>query len=73
MDRNYYVDLRQKYLALKLILVRGCGYETYNTKEVKKEHKEGAKAEMEGTAEEEAPIPLVTHVNYILHSIFSIV
>ena len=38
-DRNYYVDLRQTYLALKLKLVRGRGYETYNTKEVKKEHK----------------------------------
>ena len=36
-DRNYYVDFRQTYLALKLKLVRGRGYETYNTKEVKKE------------------------------------
>ena len=35
-DRNYYVDLRQKYLALKLKLLRGRGYETYKTKEVKK-------------------------------------
>ena len=32
-DRNYYVDLRQTYLALKLKLVRGRGYQTYNTKE----------------------------------------
>ena len=31
-DRNNYVDLRQTYLALKLKLVRGRGYETYNTK-----------------------------------------
>ena len=46
-DRNYNVDLRQTYLALKLKLVRGRGYETYNTKEVKKEHKEEAKAEEE--------------------------
>ena len=38
-DRNYYVDLRQTYLALKLKLVRGRGYETYKTKEVKKEDK----------------------------------
>ena len=30
--RNYYVDLRQTYLALKLKLVGGRGYETYNTK-----------------------------------------
>ena len=58
-------------MALKLKLVRGRGYETYNTKEVKKEHKQEAKAEEEKTAEEEAPVPLVTHVNNILHSIFS--
>ena len=70
--RNYYVDLRQTNLALKLKLVRGRGYETYNTKEVKKEHKEEAKAEEEETAEE-GPVPLVTHVNNILNSIFSIV
>ena len=58
-------------MALKLKLVRGRGYETYNTKEVKKEHKEEAKAEEEETAEDdEAPVPLVTHVNNILHSIF---
>ena len=70
MDLNYYIDLRQTHLALKLKLVKGRGYETYNTKEIKKEHKEKAKAEEEETAEEE-PVPLVTHVNNILHSIFS--
>ena len=69
--RNYYVDLRQTYLALKLKLLRGRGYETHNTKEAKKEHKEEAKAEEKETAEEEAPVPLVTHVNNILDSIFS--
>ena len=66
-DRNYYIDLRQTYLILKLKLVNSCGYETYNTKEVKNEQKEEAKAEQEETAEEE-PVPLVTHVNNILHS-----
>ena len=70
-DLNYYVDLRQTYLALKLKLVKGRGYETYNTKEIKKEHKNEAKAEEEGTAEEDDPVPLVTHVNNILHLIFS--
>ena len=40
------------------------------TKEVKKEHKEEAKAEEEENTEEE-PVLLVTHVNNILHSIFS--
>ena len=69
-DRNYYVDLRQTYVALKLKLVRGRGYSIYNTKEVKKEHKEEAKTKEEKTAEVE-PNPLVTHVNNILHSIFS--
>ena len=63
--------MRQTYLAFKLKFVRGCGYEIYNTKQVKKEHKEEAKAEEVETAEEEAPFPLVTHVNNILHSIFS--
>ena len=38
-DRNYYVDLRQTYLALKLKLVRGRGYETNNTREVKRSTK----------------------------------
>ena len=70
-DGNSYVDLRQTYLALKLKLVRGRSYETYNSKEVGKEHEKEAKANDEKTAEEEAPVPLVTHVNNILHSIFS--
>ena len=69
-DRSCYVDLRQTYLALKPKLVRGLGYETYNTKEVSKEHKGEAKAEEE-TAEEDAQVPLVTHVNNILHWIVS--
>ena len=70
-DRNNYVNLRQRYLALKLKLVIGRGYGTYNTKEVEKEHKEEAKAEEEETEEEDAPVPPVTHVNNILHSILS--
>ena len=61
--------MRQTYSALKLKLVRGCGYETYNTKEVKKEPKEDPKAEEEETAEE-APV-LIFHLKNILHSIFS--
>ena len=69
-DWNCYVDLRQTYLALKLKLVRCCGYETYNSKEVRKKHKEAAKAEEEETGEEEASVLLVTHVNN-LHSIFA--
>ena len=32
-DRNYYVDLRQSFLALDLKLVTGCGYDRYERKE----------------------------------------
>ena len=68
-DLKYYIDLRQKYLALKLKLVRGRGYETHNSKEVKKEQNEETKVDEEVTVEEEleAPVPLVTLVNNILH------
>ena len=69
-DRNYEVDLRQTYLALKLKLLRCLGYETYNSKEVKKQHKEKATVEEEETVDE-APVGLVTHGNNILHSLFS--
>ena len=58
-------------MDLKLKLVRGRGYETYNSKEVKNEHKEEAKSKADETAEEDAPVSLVTHVNNILHSISS--
>ena len=56
---------------MELKLFRGRGYENYKTKEVKKEHKEKAKAEEEETVEEDAAVPLVTHVNNFLNSIFS--
>ena len=52
-DSNYYLYLRQPYLALKLNFLKGRGYETYNSKEVKKEHKEDAKADEAGEEEEE--------------------
>ena len=42
-DRSYDVDLRQMYLALKLKLVKGLGYETYEITENEKELKEEAK------------------------------
>ena len=37
-DRNYYVDLRQSFLALMLKFVKGRAYDTYESKE--KEHKD---------------------------------
>ena len=39
-DRNFYVYLRQSSLALKLKFVSGRGYDTYESKEKTKEHKE---------------------------------
>ena len=35
-DRNYYVDLTQSFLALKLNFVKGRGYDTCESKEKKK-------------------------------------
>ena len=32
-DRDYYVDLRQSFLALKLEFVEGRGYDTYESRE----------------------------------------
>ena len=57
-DRNRNVDLRQMYLTLKLKFVKGRGYESYNTKEVKKEHKDEEKADEETEEQvEEASLP----------------
>ena len=74
MDRNYYVDLRQSFLALKLKFVKGFGYDTYENKEKKKEHNDDSVVFTEtGTAddEEEEEVARVTYVNNIMHSIFS--
>ena len=73
-DRNYYVDLRQSILALKLKFVKGCGYDTYESKEKKKEHK-GESVDFTETGtddeEEQEEVARVTYVNNIMHSIFS--
>ena len=71
-DRNYYVDLRQSFLALKLKFVKGRGYDTYESKE-KKEHKDESVVFTErGTddSDEEEDVARVTYVNNIMHSIF---
>ena len=73
-DRNYYVDLRQSFLALKLKFVKGRGYDTYERKEMKKEHKDESVVFTEtGTddEEEQEEVARVTYVNNIMHSIFS--
>ena len=71
-DRNYYVDLRQSFLALKLKFVKVRGYDTYESKEEKKEHKDESVVFTEtGTDEEKGEVARVTYVNNIMHSIFS--
>ena len=53
-DRNCNVHLRQSFLALKLKFVKGRGYDTYESKEKKKEHKDESVVFTEtGTDEEE--------------------
>ena len=75
-DRNLYVDLRQTYLALKIKLDKGRGFDTYKTTEKKKEHKENTGFSGTGDddvefIEKDEGVPHITHVNNFLHSIFS--
>ena len=62
-DRNYYVDLRQTYMAFKLKIIKGCRYKTYNSKEDHKDHKdhkEKTSVDVETEGEQEVPFPFVT-------------
>ena len=72
-DRNYYVDLRQSFLALKLKFVKGRGYDTYESKEKKKEQKDESLVftETGDDSDQEEEVARVTYVNNIMHSIFS--
>ena len=72
-DRNYYVDWRQSFLALKLNFVKRRGYDTCESKEKKKEHKDESVilTETGDDEEEEKEIARVTYVNNIMLSIFS--
>ena len=71
-DRKYYVDLRQSFPALKLKFVKGRGYDTYESKEKKKEHKDESVLSNEtGDDEEEEEVARDTYVNNIMHSLFS--
>ena len=71
-DRNYYVDLRQTYLALKVIFDKVVLITPTKSKKLKKELKEEIKADDETEEEQQkVPVPLVTHANNILHSVFS--
>ena len=75
-DRKVYVDLPQTYLALKIKLDKGRGFDTYKTTAKIKEHKEDTVFTGTGDddvefVEEGEGVPHITHVNNILHSIFS--
>ena len=72
-DRNYYLDLRKSFLALKLKFVKGRGYDTYESNEKKKEHKDEPVVFTEtGTDDsDEEEVARVSYVNNIMHSIFS--
>ena len=71
-DRNYYVDLKQSFLALKLKFIKGRGYDTYESKYKKKEHKDESVVFTEtGDDEEEEEVTRVSYVNNIMRSIFS--
>jgi len=68
--------LRQTYLDLNFKLVKRRGVDTYKTTEKKKEHKEDNVFIETGDddvefLEEGEGVPQITHVNNILHSIFS--
>ena len=68
-DRNYYVDFRQSFLALKLKFVKERGYDTYESKEKKKEQKEESVAftETGDDDDQEEEVARVTYVNNIKH------
>ena len=71
-DRNYCVDSRQSFLALKLKLAKERGYDTLESKEKNKEHTDGSVVFTEtGDDEEEEEVARVTYVKNIMHSIFS--
>ena len=72
-DGNYYVDLRQSFLALKLKFVKGGGCDTYESKEKKKEHKDESVVFTETGDDDyqEEEVARVIYVNNIMHSIFS--
>ena len=74
-DRNFYVVLRQSFFALKLKFVKGRGYDTYESKEEKKEHKDESvvftETRTDDEEEEQEKVVPVTFVNKIMHSIFS--
>ena len=71
-DWNYNVDLRQSFLTWKLKFVKGLGYDTYNSKEKKKENNDESVVFTEtGTDDGKEEVAPVIYVNNIMHSKFS--
>ena len=70
-DRHYYVDMRKSFWALKLKFDKGCGYDTCESKEKKKEHKDESVVFTETGDDEEEKVARVIYVNNIMHSRFS--
>ena len=50
--------------------MKGRGYKTYNSRELKSKHREEVEAEADDEDEEEDPVPLVTDVSNFSSSIF---
>ena len=69
-DRNYYVDLRQSFLALKLKFVKGRGYDTYDSKEKKQERKVDSVVFTETGTDDDEEIARVSYVKYNAFNIF---
>ena len=68
--------LRQTYLALKITLVKGRGFDTYKTTEKKMEYKKDAVFTETGDddvdfIEECEGVPQITHVNIFPHTVSS--
>ena len=64
MGRIYYVDLRQSFLDLKLKFVKKRGYDTYDSKEEEKKHKDGSVDFIETV--DDAKAEKVARVTYVM-------
>ena len=63
--------MRQSFLALKLKFVKRRGYDTNETMEKKKEHKDESVVFTETGNDEEEEVARATYVSNLMHSIFS--
>ena len=70
-DRNYYVDLRQSLLALKLKFFKGRCYDTWESKEKRSTKRSLFFITKTGKDDGEEEVARVTYVNLKMHSLFS--